>query len=205
MVKLSVGNQKISAHIDSGNSTGGFILPTQTVERLQLVSEPRVIGKAQTVVNTFEIKEAKLKDTISFGGFEYAEPSVIYPGPSPISANIGALVLRDYALTFDQKNKRVKLDKKGWKEEPVIRKGENAALKEYVGQYSERTISEDGESLFIQRPNGQKLKLVEVVKDEYFPEIAPNAKIKFTRDESGKVIEINVLTPAGVWEKAKKN
>ncbi len=50
-----------------------------------------------------------------------------------------------------------------------------------------------------------KLKLVKVTEDEYFPEPVPTAKIKFVRDESGKITEINVLTPDGTWQKAKKN
>ena len=205
VVKLGIGDRTVKAHIDSGNANGGFILTNEMVEKSQLMSEPRVVGTAQTVTNTFEIKEAKLKDKISFGGFEYSEPTVVYPGPSPVEANIGARVLRDYALTFDQKNKRVKLNKKGWKEEPVVQKAENAKFKDYVGQYGERTISDDGENLYIQRPNGQKLKLVEVAKDEYFLEPVPTAKVKFVRDDGGKIIEINVLTRDRAWEKAKKD
>lgn len=205
VVEISIGNKKLKAHIDSGNSTGGFILPTQMVEKLELATQPTVIGKAQTVVNTFEIKSAKLIDTISFGGFEYTAPTVIYPGPSPSEANIGAMILRDFVLIFDQKNRRVKLAKKMWKEEPVAVRSVNIAFKDYVGQYGDRTISDDGESLYLQRPNGMKLKLVAAEKDEYTIEVVPNAKVKFVRDESGKIIEINVLTPDGTWQKAKKN
>lgn len=205
VIKLGVGNQTIDTHIDSGNTNGGFVFPTEMIEKSQLASEPRVVGTARTVTNTFEIKEVKLKDSIYFGGFEYSEPTVVYPGPSPREANIGARILRDFVLTFDQKNKRVKLDKTGWKEEPVVRKGENTALKDYIGQYGDRTISEDGESLYIQRPNGQKLKMVAVSKDEFTLEIVRTAKLKFVRDENGKVIEINVLTPDGTWQKAKKD
>lgn len=205
VIKLGVGNQTIDFHIDSGNSNGGFVFPTERIEKLPLASEPRVVGRAQTVTNIFEIKEVKLKDTIYLGGFEYPEPTIVYPGPSPREGNIGAKVLRDFALTFDQKNRRVKLDKKMWKEEPVVAKNVNPAFKDYVGQYGDRTISDDGENLYIQRPNGMKLKLVELSKDEFKPEIVPNARIKFIRDENGKIIEINVLNPAGTWEKAKKN
>lgn len=204
VIKLGVGNQTIDVHIDSGNANGGFVFPSERIEKLPLASEPRVVGKAQTVTNIFEIKEVKLKDTIRFGGFEYPEPTIVYPGPSPTEGNIGAKVLRDFALTFDQKNKRVKLDKKMWKEDPVVAKNVNPAFKDYVGQYGDRTISDDGEHLYIQRPNGMKLKLVELSKDEFKPEIVPNARIKFIRDENGKIIEINVLNPAGTWEKAKK-
>jgi len=204
VVELGIGKQQIKAHIDSGNSTGGFILPTETVENLSLAAQPVVVGRAQTVSNTFEIKSVTLKDKISFGGFEYDSPTIIYPGPSPTEANIGATVLRDYALTFDQKNKRVKLDKKMWKEEPTAVKKVNPKFQDYVGQYGERTISDDGESLYLQRHNGMKLKLIELAKDEFRPEMVPQARIKFIRDESGKIIEINVLTLDGSWEKAPK-
>ena len=202
VIEVGIGNQTVKAHIDSGNSVGGFILPTGIVEKSQLASEPRVVGTAQTVTNSFEIKEVKLKDSIRLGSFEFAEPTVSYPAPS--NTNIGARVLRDFVLTFDQKNKRVKLAKTMWKDEPVAAGNPNSAFQEYVGQYGDRTVSTDGTNLFIQRPNGMKIKLLDVAKDEYKPEPVPTSRIKFIRDESGKVIEINVLTPAGTWEKAKK-
>ena len=202
VIEVGIGNQTVKAHIDSGNSVGGFILPTGIVEKSQLASEPRVVGTAQTVTNSFEIKEVKLKDSIRLGSFEFAEPTVSYPAPS--NTNIGARVLRDFVLTFDQKNKRVKLAKTMWKDEPVAAGNSNSAFQEYVGQYGDRTVSTDGTNLFIQRPNGMKIKLLDVAKDEYKPEPVPTSRIKFIRDESGKVIEINVLTPAGTWEKAKK-
>ncbi len=107
IIEANIGNQAVKAQIDSGNSNGGFILPTALVEKLQFASEPRVVGTAQTVSSTFEIKEVKLKDAIRFGAFVFAEPSVTYPSPS--IPNIGARILRDFALTFDQKNKRLKL------------------------------------------------------------------------------------------------
>lgn len=204
VVKLGVGNQTIDADIDSGNANGGFVFPTVSIEKLPLASEPRVVGTARTVANTFEIKEAKLKDPIHFGSFEYPEPTIVYPGPSPKNANIGAKVLRDFSLTFDQKNRRVKLDKKMWKEESFA-ENSNAAFKDYVGQYGDRKVSVEGEYLYIQRPNGMKIKLLDVAKDEFKPEPAPNSRVKFIRDQSGKVTEISVLTPAGTWETVKKN
>jgi hypothetical protein len=205
VVKLGVGNQTIDAHIDSGNANGGFVFPTERIEKLELASEPRVVGMARTVANTFEIKEAKLKDTIRFGSFEYPEPTIVYPAPSPKDANIGAKILRDYSLIFDQKNKRVKLEKKMWKEETPTQKLESSAFKDYVGQYGDRTISADNENLYIQRPNGQKLKMVALGKDEFTLEVVSSARIKFIRNEGGKVIEISVLNNSGAWETAKKN
>ena len=62
-----------------------------------------------TISNTIEIKEAQLKDTISFGHFEFKQPKVIYP--SLRNANIGSKLLQEFSITFDQKNKRLKLER----------------------------------------------------------------------------------------------
>jgi predicted aspartyl protease len=80
IVELQVGEQKIKAHIDSGNMVGGFILPAAVVERSRLASEPVVVGKARTVANEIEIKQVKLKDDIRLGSFVFAGPTVKFPG-----------------------------------------------------------------------------------------------------------------------------
>jgi hypothetical protein len=77
--------------------------------------------------------------------------------------------------------------------------------KEYVGKFGDRVISSENGSLFIQRPNGMKLKLVNLTADEFTLEQVPAARIKFVRDEKGRISEIQVLNAAGVWEKVKKD
>lgn len=201
VVELSVGNQKIKAHLDSGNLVGSFILPAAVIEKSNLASEPVVVGRARTVANETEIKQVRLKDTIRLGSFEFAEPTVSFPALS--NTNVGAAMMQNFALTFDQKNRRLKLEQsKAAPETRSIAKLENA--KDYAGSYGERTISEDGGNLFILRPGGMKLKMTAVGNDEFSLEQVPNARIKFTRDASGKITAIEVLTPSGNWEKAKK-
>jgi predicted aspartyl protease len=106
-VDLDVGGQKIKAHIDSGNMMGGFMLPTELVEKSPLLGDPVVVGRAKTVTSDIEIKQVRLKDTIRLGSFEFPEPTVVFPSLS--EANIGGRILSEFALTFDQKHKRVKL------------------------------------------------------------------------------------------------
>lgn len=106
VVDLTVGRQKVRAHIDTGNM-GGFMLPEAVVEKMTLDSEPRVLGRARTVVGEFEIKEARLKESIKIGRYDYPNPSVVFPAVSD-EANIGSRVLADYAVTFDQANRRVR-------------------------------------------------------------------------------------------------
>lgn len=200
-VELLVGNQKVKAHVDSGNLVGGFILPTAVVEKSNLASQPAVVGRARTVSNDVEIKEVRLKDSIHLGGFEFTEPTVSFP--ALLNANIGAKMMQNFILTFDQKNKRVKLEKsKVAAETKPALPIENA--RDYNGVYGERTIFDENGSLYIQRKGGMKLKLVAISKDEFTLEQVPDARIKFVRDSNGKVSEIQVLNPAGTVEKAKK-
>jgi hypothetical protein len=200
VVELGVGSTKIKAHLDSGNMVGGFILPAALLEKLTLTSAPVSLGMGRTVSNTSEIKEARLKESIRFGRYEYAAPAITFPALSD-DANIGASVLRDFALTFDQKNKRLRLDRR---ERPAAVEpfGEMAAYKDYLGRYGPRTISFEDGALQLQRGNGPKLKLVPLSPGEFTLEGIPAARVKFVKTADG--VEIQVLNRDGDWEKSRK-
>jgi hypothetical protein len=110
VIEISVGGQKVRAHLDSGNMVGGFVLPTAVVERCVLASEPVVAGRARSASGEIEIKQVRLKDSIRFGSFEFVEPTVTYPSLS--DANIGSHILSQFAVTFDRKNRRVRFEKR---------------------------------------------------------------------------------------------
>jgi hypothetical protein len=211
VVELGVGGHKVRAHVDSGNTVGGFVLPAALAEKLTFAAAPVVVGRARTVSSEIEIKEARLKETIRLGRFEYAEPTIVFPAVSE-DANIGAKVLREYSLTFDQKNKTLRLKRQESPKAPAqtaaseqaVAAGVAPDLKDYAGRYGERTVSTEGGALFIQRPGGPKLKMTVVGADEFALEIVPEARIKFVRGADGKVSAINVLNRAGEWEKAAK-
>jgi hypothetical protein len=107
VIEVAIGKIRVRAHIDSGNFVAGFILPEEIVEQLQLVSPPITVGRARSVSNQIELKQAQLKETIRIGGFDFPQPTITFPALS--DTNVGFKVLRDFALTFDQKNRRVKL------------------------------------------------------------------------------------------------
>lgn len=110
-IELSVGSIKVNARIDSGNMSGGVVVPESLAQQLQLSSEPKVVGKAKTVSNEFEIKEAALKGSLRLGRYEFNEPLITF-APIFRDANVGSKMLRDFALTFDQKNHRVRFIRK---------------------------------------------------------------------------------------------
>lgn len=110
VLELAIGRIHVPAHIDSGNFVAGFILPEEVVEQLQLQSEAITVGGARSVTNRIQLKQVQLRDTIRFGAFEYPQPTIAFPALS--DANIGFNVWRQFVLTFDQKNQRMKLQRR---------------------------------------------------------------------------------------------
>ena len=110
VIELAIGRIRVRAHVDSGNFVAGFILPEEIVAQLQLLSQPVVVGHARSVSNQIELKQARLKDTIRLGHFEFPQPTITFPALS--DTNVGFKVLRDFSLTFDQRNRRMKLEQK---------------------------------------------------------------------------------------------
>ncbi len=126
--------------------------------------------------------------------------------------SLGAGVLRRFKVTYDYSRKQMivepnKFFRDPFRVAPAATANTNvspSALQDYAGRYGERTVSSEDGSLYIQRPGGQKIKMVAAAKDEFTLERIPAARIKFARDETGKVTEIQVLNPEGNWEKSKK-
>jgi hypothetical protein len=109
VIEIALGKIRVRAHIDSGNFVAGFILPAEIAEQLQLRSQPVVIGGARSITNRIELKQAQLRDAIHIGRFDFSQPTIMFPSLS--DANVGFKVLREFALTFDQINRRVKFER----------------------------------------------------------------------------------------------
>lgn len=105
--ELTIGNRKVAAEIDSGNVVHSFVFPASLVEKLSLATEPAAFGKAKTITNELEIMQAQLKNNIRLGKYEFTQPMISFPAPFPF-ANIGSRFLNQFAITFDQKNNRVR-------------------------------------------------------------------------------------------------
>jgi CubicO group peptidase (beta-lactamase class C family) len=108
-IHIQVDSLDMAAHVDAG-SMGGFILPERLLTQLPLASPPVVIGKARTVSNTFEIKGAQLRGTLRIGDLEFADPRLEFQPIMP-DANVGSRILKDFRLSFDTKNKRIRFSR----------------------------------------------------------------------------------------------
>lgn len=109
VIDVAVGKIRVRAHVDSGNFVAGFILPEEIVEQLQLLTQPVTVGHARSVTNQIELKQVQLRDTIRIGRFEYPQATIAFPALS--DTNVGFKVLREFVLTFDQKNLRVRFER----------------------------------------------------------------------------------------------
>jgi len=109
VIELAIGKMRVRAHVDSGNFVAGFILPEEIVEQLQLLSSPVTVGSARSVSNRIDLKQVQLRDTIRVGSFDFPQPLVQFPALS--DTNLGFKVLREFTVTFDQKNRRMKLER----------------------------------------------------------------------------------------------
>src|SRR2546423_13103076 len=109
-IELSVGDKKIKAHLDTGNAIGAFVFPTAFAEKLNFAGEPRVLGRARSATGDMEIKQVQVKDMIKLGHHEFPDATIVYPALGDIG-NVAVKTLSQFAITFDQKNERVRLAK----------------------------------------------------------------------------------------------
>jgi hypothetical protein len=106
-ITISVGGVEVAADVDSG-SMGRLAVPKDVADRVKLVGEPKVVGKASTGFNEFEIRAALLDGVLRVGDQELRNPSIeifdIFP-----RANLGGQFLRDFVVAIDLPNQRLKL------------------------------------------------------------------------------------------------
>jgi len=203
-IALQVGTETIRAAVDSRSTSGYFKLPETLAKKMHFANEPKLIGRARTISSDIPINQVNLSESIRFGQFEYKEPTITYPSFSE-EGIIGAQILKDFAISIDQKNQRIRFVK------PQASSAANAAstahsqLNEYTGTYGDRVITLSEGALFIQRPGGMLLKMVPKTADEFTLEKVPQAVLKFERNPDQKIIAIKVVNQQGQWETAPKN
>src|ERR1700689_1368673 len=107
VISLKVGSGQVDAHIDSGRM-GGLGLPETFAKDLQFASPPVTVGRGRTVSGEIEIKGAQFAGNVQVAGYTFVRPFVEIDSVLP-GAVFGAVPLRHFAITFDQKNKLVRL------------------------------------------------------------------------------------------------
>jgi hypothetical protein len=105
VIELTVGPREVGVLLDSGGA--GFTLPAKFAEDLKFVTKPVVFARQETVSNVVEIKGAPLASDIYFGAYTLKRPFLAIDPLDPIG-NFGFTLLKNFAVTFDQKSKLVR-------------------------------------------------------------------------------------------------
>jgi predicted aspartyl protease len=100
-ILLRIGHSTIDAEIDSGGA--GLTLPQGFASRQRYFYAPGVFAVEQTVSRRFELGGAILTSHVEFGNYSFSRPFVEID-PGNLLANFGSTAMRDFALTFDQRN-----------------------------------------------------------------------------------------------------
>jgi ketosteroid isomerase-like protein len=163
-------------------------------------------------IKSFELGGQLLKDIPT----DFPDESAGTAGIGGRQGNLGSGVLRRFKIIYDYSRRQMIVEPNKFFAEtfaPALPTTTAAktdispfSFQDFIGGYGDRTISAEGNSLFIQRPGGRKLMMVAAsARDEFTLEQIPAARIKFVRGEAGKVIEIQVLNQQGQWESSKKD
>ncbi|MHC5003519.1 MAG: aspartyl protease family protein [Planctomycetota bacterium] len=108
-IELDVAGQKIGTHLDTGNM-GHLNLPLEMAERLPLAAPLQLIGQGRTVSSTFEVYGGTLDGALSFAGLTLEDPVLQFNDRFPWG-NLGTGLLTGCALTIDQVNRRLRIDR----------------------------------------------------------------------------------------------
>ena len=197
-IPVSIGDLTMEAAIDSG-SPSGFALPKRYAEQLKLATPLLEVGRGRMANSEFVISSATVDATARIGMNMFPRPVVAFNDALP-GALFGVQVLRNMVMTIDQKNRRIRLTPVVVAAAPVAA----VAVGDYAGRFGIRTITAKDGDLFLQRDGGRLLKLVAVGNDEFTIDGIAGARVRFTRS-AGKVTSLEVLNPAGQWEKAPRD
>jgi len=108
-IDIDVAGQKVKTDIDSG-SPALLSMPLSIAKSLPLASEPQVVGHGRTVGNEFDVYAAPMKGKVHVGAITLTDPRVDFVDLFPV-ANLGFRFLKDYVVTFDPANHRVRFVK----------------------------------------------------------------------------------------------
>ena len=106
LVEISVAGAKIDAGIDSGGL--GLSIPAAMAGQVHFDSGIETVAWGRTQVSSFALRGAVLDGAVEVAGFRFERPWVEL-NPLFGIANIGSGALRDFVVTFDQRNKLVRL------------------------------------------------------------------------------------------------
>ena len=113
-VPIRVAGRPLRAHLDTG-SGHGLTLPAKLLKELPLDSEPAAAGMAKTHGGESPMVRAKVRGPIELGALKLEIPEVVFSdvpsGADPTIGNLGSQVLREFVVTLDVRNRRIRVER----------------------------------------------------------------------------------------------
>lgn len=110
------GDQATPTHVDTGNM-GGLAVSPEVAKRLKFNGELQTIGEARTITSRSAVQQGRLADTLLLGRHTLERPQVSVMDFIR-EANLGSEMLRNFAVTVDLRNARLRLSRPG--NEPIV-------------------------------------------------------------------------------------
>jgi hypothetical protein len=108
VIPITVGGQKLDANVDTG-ARFALSLPESLAKTLPLAAPPVDAGRARTVDQDVAAKTARLKGSLTLGRYSLENPTLMFSALHVDVANVGPPLLRQFSLTLDPANRRLKL------------------------------------------------------------------------------------------------
>jgi CubicO group peptidase (beta-lactamase class C family) len=108
-IEIDVAGQKVKTDLDSG-SPAEVSLQLAVAKSLTLAEEPRVVGHANIGGSPFDIYGASLKGDVKIGETVLTNPQLDFIDGFP-AGNLGYRFLKNFAVTYDPANHRVRFAK----------------------------------------------------------------------------------------------
>lgn len=105
--EIELLGETYAAHLDTG-AMSWISISEEIASNLKFQSELVQIGEARTVSGAFPIKKARLDGNARLGEHEIENPVIVVGAPLR-GVNFGGFVLRDFVITYDQKNERIRV------------------------------------------------------------------------------------------------
>ncbi|MEZ5312792.1 MAG: aspartyl protease family protein [Thermoanaerobaculia bacterium] len=111
VVPIELAGKPFDVHLDSGSPAEVTLLNRSAAE-LPLAGEPVKVGIARTPSGEAVVRTAKLTGELRLGRFRLADPRIEFADLGPMVdggvGNIGSALLGRFALTLDQRNRRLR-------------------------------------------------------------------------------------------------
>jgi hypothetical protein len=108
VIPITVAGQKLDANLDTG-ARFALSLPDSLAKTLPLAAPPVDAGRARTVDRDVVTRTAPLKGSLTIGRYSLENPTVMFSALHVGVANVGPPLLRQFSVTFDPANRRLKL------------------------------------------------------------------------------------------------